>query len=173
MNIRKIILGLFALQSCIIGHAQDTSGLTLIRYDTLQLSLTAPKVLAYKTRHVIFLMDFPKAKQLLSVQAKYGLLKELAKHQLENVEKQIKKSDTAFLDDTVFTKWMWVPFNQLLCELLNTKSCIIEDLHGNMYNTIIRMHGDMWGGNYFVWSGWRYFLPKQFEYFFECTESES
>lgn len=173
MTTFKSILSAFVLQTCLIAEGQDTTGLKLVSYDTLQLSLTASKVLVLKTKHVSFLMNYAKAKELLASQAKYGLLKELAKRQLDSIEKQIKNSDTAYLDNAVFTKWKWVPFEQLLCELLNSKSCIIKDEQGRLHSKIIRMHGYVWPGKYIQWTGWRYFLPEEFEYFFECTESES
>lgn len=173
MTILKTILTALILKTCLLGQAQDTSGLKLVSYDTLQLALSSTKVLAYKIADVVFLMDFVKAKQLLKSQAKYGMLKELAKRQLDSVDIQIERSDTAYLDNAVFAKWMWAPFDQLICELLNTRSCIIEDQRGRLYTKIIRMHGYMWPDRYIEWTGWRYFLPGNFKYFFECTESES
>ncbi|NTS43927.1 hypothetical protein HRG84_23810 [Flavisolibacter sp. BT320] len=173
MTTFKTILTAFVLTTCMVVQGQDTSGLKLVSYDTLQLSLTASKVLAYKSGSVIFLMDYRKAKELLASQAKRGLLKELAKQQLDSAEKQITKSDTAYLHDAVFAKWKWGPFDQLLCELLNSKSCIIEDEQGRLYRKVIRMHGYVWPDKYIQWTGWRYFVPGAFKYFYECTQSES
>ena len=173
MTTFKTILTAFVLTICLVVQGQDTSGLKLVSYDTLQLSLTESKVLAYQTGVVVFLIDYKKAKALLASQAKHGLLKELAKQQLDSAEKQITKSDTAYLHDAVFAKWKWAPFDQLLCELLNSKSCIIEDEQGRIYRTIIRMHGFVWPDKYIQWTGWRYFIPGTFKYFYECTESGS
>ena len=173
MTTLKTILTAFVFTTCLVVQGQDTSGLKLVSYDTLQLSLTASKVLAYNKGSVIFLMDYGKAKELLASQAKQGLLKELAKQQLDSVEKQIAKNDTAYLHDVVFTKSGWAPFDQLLCELLNSKSCIIKDEQGGFYRKIIRMRGFVWPDKYIHWTGWRYFIPGTFRYFHKCTESES
>jgi hypothetical protein len=173
MTILKSIITAFFLSTCLIGQSQDTTGLKLVTCDTLQLSLVVPKVLAFKTTDVTFLMDYEKGKQLLAKQAKYGLLKELAKRQLDSVEAQIQRSDTAFLDNSVFSKWQWTPFDQLICELLNSKACIIKDQEGRLHDKIIRIHGYIWPDKIIVWSGWRYFLFGDFKYFFKCTESES
>ncbi|MGN6399083.1 MAG: hypothetical protein ACTHMD_01435 [Flavisolibacter sp.] len=172
MNTFKTILTALVLTTCLVVQGQDTSSLKLVSFDTLQLSLTASKVLAYKTGSFVFLMDYNKAKELLASQAKHGLLKELAKQQLDSAEQQIRKSDAAYLQDAVFVKWKWAPFDQLLCELLSSKSCIIKDEQGTLYNTLIRMHGYVWPDKYIQWTGWRYFIPGAFKYFYECTESE-
>lgn len=118
-------------------------------------------------------MDYSKAKELLASQAKHGLLKELAKQQFDSAEKQIVESDTAYLHDAVFAKCKWSPFDQLLCEVLNSKSCIIADEQGRLYRKIVKMHGFEWPDKYIQWTGWRYFIPGAFHYFYECTESES
>jgi hypothetical protein len=173
MPIFKTILTGFLLTISILLKGQDTSGLKSVNYDTLELSLNVPKILAYKTGTIIFLIDYAKTKYLLESQIKYGLHKDLAKQQLDSAEKQVIKNDTAYLDETTFTKSNWDPFNQLLCELLNTNSCIIKDENGTLYRKIIRMHGFVWPDKHIQWSGWRYFIPRSFKYFYECTESES
>lgn len=173
MTTHKIILIAFVLTTCMKAQGQDTTGLKQVSFDTLQLSLAASKVLAYKKGDLVFLVEYSKAKELLASQAKYGLLKELAKQQLDSAEKQIVESDTAFLHDAVFAKRKWAPFDQLLCEVLNSKSCIIADEQGRLYRKIVKMHGFVWPGKYIEWTGWRYFIPGAFNYFHECTESES
>jgi hypothetical protein len=173
MAILKTILTAFVLQICLITHGQDTIGLKLVSYDTLQLSLNASKVLAYRVGSITFLMDYGEAKELLTSQAKHGLLKELAKRQLDSAEKQMKSSDTAFLNNAVFAKWKWAPFDQLICQQLNSKSCIIMDEQGKIYSNVIRMHFFVWPEKYIQWTGWRYFMPGAYNYFYECTESMS
>ena len=173
MTIRKVFLTTVVFAAFLSARCQDTTGLKFVSYDTLQLAFTASKVLAYKTGSVTFLMNYEKGKDLLALQAKDGLLKEIAKQQLDNAQKQIKNSDTAYLDNAVFAKWNWAPFDQLLCALLNSKSCIIRDEQGRTFSTIIRMHGFVWPDKTIQWTGWRYFLPGTFKHFHECTESES
>ena len=170
--ILKVVITVIGLASQ-LANCQDTSGLKFVRYDTLQLSFKATKVVAYKKGDVIFLFDYRKAKNNLTYEAKYGLLKELAKQQLDNIEKQFNQKDTISMDDAVFAKWNWAPFDQVLCDLINSRSCLIKDQQGNIYNRIIRMHGYVWPEKYIQWTGWRYFLPGAFTYFYECTESES
>ena len=173
MAIIKTILTAFVLQICFITQGQDTTNLKAVSYDTLQLSLNVSKVLAYKAGDIVILMDYHKAKELLTSQAKHGLFKELAKQQLDSAEKQMKTGDTAFLNDAVLAKWKWAAFDRLICKLLNSKSCIIMDEQGRIYNKIIRMHGVAWQEKYIQWTGWRYFLPGAFKYFYEYTESMS
>jgi hypothetical protein len=173
MAILKTILTAFILQICLITHGQDTTGLKLVSYDTLQLSLHATKVLAYKVGNIAFLMDYGKAKELLTSQAKHGLLKELAKQQLDSAEKQIKNSDTAFLNNAVFAKWKWAPFDRLICQQLHSESCIIMDEQGKIYSKVIRMHFFVWPDKFIQWTGWRYFVPGAYNYFYECIETMS
>jgi hypothetical protein len=104
MAIIKTILTVFVLQIYFITYGQNTTGLKLVSYDTLQLSLSTSKVLAYRAGNIAFLMDYRKAKEMLTSQAKHGLLKELAKQQLDSAEKQMKHSDIAFLNNAVFAK---------------------------------------------------------------------
>ena len=168
---RSFMVMIFIFGKC---YSQDVSDLYSFKIDSIKLqTFSSTKVIAYKFHGVSFLFDFNEFRQEFVRLSKSDYHVSTAKEALKKIDNEITKSDTAHFDQATFDKVNWVPLETFLCIQMTNGKCLIIDSKNTIHPLIIRVHGEMKNDRYFIWGGWRYYLPQISKSFLECTEWEN
>lgn len=170
----QLIALLFLLKMPSSPINADTSGITVLRVDSIQMTqLTATKVVAYEYHETTFLFDYKAVHQQLSTLIKQPYHTGAVKASLQKIEREINNSDTAYLSQATFDQLHWVPFDWFICDQLSSRSCLVKNSKNTLQPLVIKTHVMQWYNGRIGWTGWRYYFPEMTKHFFECTESES
>jgi hypothetical protein len=167
---------------CVQAHAQiDTVHGSF--FDTIKLAeFKAKKIVAYKISYITVYVSYNFyysdlglfLKRRDEMMKQYGIKENDKGYKLVNavykrIQKQIKTSDTIYLDQKDFDK------KGLTCLLsidyaIEHGECAIVDNRNQKQSIIIRQKLSWDGIPLSGWGGRRYFLPGKSDYFFEVTD---
>lgn len=171
----KAFLLSFVLCLSLSAYSQDSNNVYTCWMDTVTAdSFHAKKIIRYESPGLTYLLDYNAVKPVFEkvLHGKISYYANLAGNLLNQLDKTLKTSDTAFLTHIALNDLKWVLEGDFLFFEIESKNCLIIDRDGNIHRTFIKYYWQQGSGTS-QWGGYLFTLPGKKDYLVRYVQWEN
>lgn len=169
IRVMRMMVCLLLICNATISNAQ--AHLEVHQRDTVKSKpFASKKIIVYKYHNVSILLSYDSVKKHSTFLGRDGRYRSNEARIIQaRLDREIAKSDTAYMDQEYFISINWIPYEDFLCDQLVQGACLVRDAKGKLHKKIVLEKATMHNDEFATWGGVLFYLPGQEKCFIKKT----